>query len=250
MPRLLPGLWLILLLASMPFARAEVAPEAVSRGREAVGEFALRVPADATVAQLPRLADPGAAPMLNAIWNSGPVVAGRPQPAAGAADLQRWADGAARVLRAYLTAFSAGGASEAEAGRRMLAFQDETSRGFVFLLRIATTLQTAAQDSVAHLPPAQRLAGRAQIEEGMARMGAGIGQIGLGILAQLNGTGLRVENARLLATALAEDVPLIRPVLPAAMRQALREAASTVSRNQRDDATRAQLQRVRQALAE
>jgi hypothetical protein len=252
-PRLVPMLSLLAILLApilpAPGAQAQVAPEAMQRGTDAARDFARLVPDGSSAASLPRLSDPRAAPMLNALWNSQAVVAGRPQPEAGTPALQRWGDGAARVLRVYLTAFRAGTTDPAEAERRMAAYQDETTRAFTFLLRLGTTVQQGAQDRIRHLPPAQRQAEQAQIDQGLRRMSLGLAQISQGILVQLGQPGLKLDNARLLATAVAEDLPLFGPSLPAEARQELRQTTARLLPTLRDAGTRAQMERIRQFLA-
>lgn len=251
-PRLVPILSLLAALlaplAPAPAAYAQVAPDAVRRGTDAARELARLAPDGSPATALPRLSDPRAAPLLNALWNSQAVVAGRPQPEAGTPDLQRWGDGAARVLRVYLTAFRAGTNDPAEAERRMATFQDETTRAFTFLLRIGTTLQQGARDRVRRLPPAQQQAEQAQIEQGLRRMSLGLAQLSQGILVQLGQPTLKPENARLLATAVAEDLPFFAPSLPAEARQELRQTTTRLRTALRDPATRAQVERIREAV--
>jgi hypothetical protein len=248
MPRLMPRIVLMLSLLATT-AQAQVAPEAVQRGTDAAREFARQVPDISPVSALPRLSDPRAAPMLNALWNTQALLAGRPQPEAGTPELQRWGDGAARVLRIYLTAFRAGNPDPAEAERRMAAYQNETSRAFSFLLRMGTTLQQGALDRVRTMPPAQREAEKAQLVQGLQRMSVGLAQLSQGMLMQLRSPGLKPENARLLATAVAEDLPLFGPTLPIAARRELRQGATNLLPGLRDAATRAQVERIRQTLA-
>jgi len=235
-------------LLPAPAAQAQVAPEAVRQGTDAARELARLAPEGSPATALPRLSDPRAAPLLNALWNSQAVVAGRPQPEAGTPELQRWGDGAARVLRVYLTAFAANTANPAEAERRMAAFQDETTRAFTFLLRIGTTLQQGARDRVRRLPPAQRQAEQAQIDQGLRRMSLGLAQLSQGILVQLGQPVLKPENARLLATAVAEDLPLFASSLPTEARQELRQTTTRLLPTLRDPATRTQVERIRQAV--
>jgi hypothetical protein len=240
--RWLPTLALAVLLPVMP-AGADVAPEALQRGLRAAAEFARQVPEGTPAERLPRLADPAARPMLEALWNTPALLAGRPESQAHGAELKAWSDGAGQAARRYLAAFGAGGASQQEAVRRMLGFQDETSRAFAFLLRASTSLYQATQDRLAAQPP-----GEARRRQVLESLGGGLAQLSAGILFQLREPRLRPENARLMAASLAEDLPLFLPVLSAEARRGLDQAAQAALPAVSDPAARAALERIRNGL--
>lgn len=244
MPRLLP-LFLALLLGTA--AHAEVAPEALRRGEEAAVAFARQVPPSTPAAALPRLSDPATRPMLEALWNSEAVLAGRPQGEAGTPALQRWGDGGATVLRRYLGILQTGVNDQAELGRRIAAHQDELTRGFIFLLRVGTSVQQGARDRVSHFPAARQR--EPEVTQALERLGTGLAQISQGMLGLLRTPGLRPENSRAMAEALAQDLPLFRPLLTPTLRQAVAQSAAGVAPALQDEPTRAAVEQVRQMLA-
>ncbi|WP_147426236.1 hypothetical protein [Teichococcus wenyumeiae] len=244
MPRLLP-LLLALLLATA--AQAEVAPDAMRRGEEAAAAFVRQVPPTTPVAALPRLSNPATRPMLEALWNSEAVLAGRPQGEAGTQALQRWGDAGATMLRRYLGILQAGVNDQAELGRRIAAHQDELTRAFTFLLRVGTSVQQGARDRVSRLPEAQRRG--PEVTQALERLGTGLAQISQGMLGLLRTQGLRPENSRAMAEALAQDLPLFRPLLTPQLRQAVAQSAAGVAPGLQDAPTREAVEQVRQMLA-
>lgn len=243
MPRLLP-LLLVLLLGTA--AHAEVAPEALRRGSEAAAAFARQVP-PSTGATLPRLSDPAARPMLEALWNSEAVLAGRPQGEAGTPALQRWGDAGAMALRRYLGILQTGVTDQAELGRRIAAHQDELTRAFLFLLRVGTSVQQGARDRVSRFPAARQR--EPEVTQALERLATGLAQISQGMLGLLRTPGLRPENSRAMAEALAQDLPLFQPLLTPPLRQAVAQSAAGVAPALQDAPTRAAVEQVRQMLA-
>ena len=244
MPRLLP-LCLALLLGTA--AHAEVAPEALRRGEEAAITFTRQVPPSTSPAALPRLSNPATRPMLEALWNSEAVLAGRPQGEAGTPALQRWGDAGAMVLRRYLGILQTGVADQAELGRRIASHQDELARAFIFLLRVGTNVQQGARDRVAHFPAARQR--EPEVTQALERLGTGLAQISQGMLGLLRTPGLRPENSRAMAEALAQDLPLFRPLLTAPLRQAVAQTAGGVAPTLQDAPTRAAVEQVQRMLA-
>jgi hypothetical protein len=244
MPRLLP-LLLSLLLATG--AHAEVSPEALRQGHEAATAFARQVPPGTAATALPRLSDPAGRPMLQALWNSEAVLAGRPQAEAGTPVLQRWGDAGAMALRRYLGILQASAADQAELGRRIAAHQDELTRGFLFLLRVGASVQQGARDRVSRFPAARQR--EAEVTQALERLGTGLAQISQGMLGLLRTPGLRPENSRAMAEALAQDLPLFRPLLTPALRQAVAQSAAGAAPELLDAPTRAAVEQVRQMLA-
>lgn len=245
MRRLPPLLLTLLLLATA--VRAEVAPEALRRGNEAAAAFARQVQPSTAVPALPRLDDPATRPLLEALWNGEAVLAGRPQTEAGTPALQRWGDGGAMALRRYLGILQTGVTDQTELARRIAAHQDELCRAFVFLLRIGTNVQQGARDRVSHLPEARQRT--PEVTQALERLGTGLAQISQGLLGLLRTPGLRPENSRAMAEALAQDLPLFRPLLTAPLRQAVAQSAAGVAPALQDAPTRAAVEQVRQALA-
>jgi hypothetical protein len=242
-----PCCLLLMLILAFP-TQAQVAPEATRQGEAAALDFTRRVPNGSVLATLPRLSSPADAPLLNRLWNTDAILAGRPQTEAGMPELMRWAEGASRVLRAYLGLIQQGAADQAEADRRLGTYQDEVTRGFAFLLRISTNAEQGALDRVTRLPAEQREAGKQKLDQDIQTVGLGLAQLSQAVLGLLRNPALRPANTRALASALAEDLPLFRAVLTTERRRALGAATTATLAAQRDAATRAALTSVRQAL--
>ena len=238
--RLRPALLALLLLAPLP-VRAEVAPAAVAAAQSAFRDFEQAAPPGAPLEQLPRLSDPAGRAMLERLFDSEALLAGRPERGRGTEDLMRWSELASQAVRRYLTVVQRAPDPAAMQG----SLQAELVLATGFLYRAQGSLVQALQ-AAGRFPPPDPLT--PQQQEGMRRMQRGLGQVVEGMLRMLDEPGFSPDSRRRLADVVVADLPLLRPGLTDETRLRLAAEASRLQAKEGEPVVAAAFDRMQQAL--
>ncbi|ONG44340.1 hypothetical protein BKE38_28295 [Pseudoroseomonas deserti] len=230
----------LLLLAAVP-AAAEVSPGALAAAQSAFRDFDQAAPPGAPLEQLPRLSDPAGRAMLERLFDSEALLAGRPQQGQGTPDLMQWIQLASRAVRNYLTVVQRAPDPAAMQGR----LQAELVLATTFLYRAQASLVQELQ-AAGRFPPPGALT--PQQEEGMRRMQLGLSQVIAGMLRMLDEPGFSTENRRRMAEVVATDLPLLRPGLTDEARLRLAAEASRLQAKESEPAVAASFDQMQQAL--
>jgi hypothetical protein len=233
----------VLLIGLAVPANADVDPAAVKRGIDAARTMLVETPQyKSGELKLPRLGDgsKGAA-LLKEIWNLEAVVRSRPQEKNGTPDIMTWGELAQAVTKLYV--FDGGAQTDEAVGRNVIAYWNEIAHGNAFNWRSAATTLQGLEDLLASLPPAEAQSPVRQA--GRKKMAAGLLKLAMGSVKMLGWAKdeTTTASARMLAEALAGDMPILVSLLDSDARARLRDAALVASGSQTDTAVAAALVR-------
>lgn len=184
----------------------------------------------------PRLSDPVDGKVMADIWNAPAILGKPPYPAENLSALLDIIEKQARVLQAYALFSPQPGRKAPDQAANAVAFQDELTRGRVFLLKAVGGASSALYDFASNLTEAEKTDARVK---GLRQMRLGLQEIVVGSALALRGTGLSDANRLLIAQAFAENAAGIAASLTPPDRNALVSSLQSVSSTLKPDAQKA-----------
>lgn len=184
----------------------------------------------------PRLSDPVDGKVMADVWNAPAILGKSPYPAENLSALLDIIEKQARVLQAYALFSPQPGRKPPDQAANAVEFQDELTRGRVFLLKAVGGASSALNDFASNLKEADKTEARVK---GLRQMRLGLQEIVVGSALALRGTGLRDANRLLIAQAFAENAAGIAASLTPPDRNALVSALQAVSPSLKPDAQKA-----------
>ncbi|MDQ6438241.1 hypothetical protein RB623_29685 [Mesorhizobium sp. LHD-90] len=204
-------------MSSAP-ASADLAAGAQATMSEAVARFDVLAKAEAAKNRPPRLADPAAKPVFDALFDREKILGEHPYKAADVETLLSVFSGYFGLTKVYIGFKDPAGA----AADNEFNFQDELSRLAVEMVVAGGAIAQALNDYVATAPggavPEERKAG-------LAKLRLGVSQMVSGVITLLQNPRYSKENKILLADAIAEAAPYISAILPDVDRDSISQAA-------------------------
>lgn len=184
----------------------------------------------------PRLSDPVDGKVLADTWNAPAILGKPPYPAENLSALLDIIEKQARILQAYALFSPRPGRQAPDQAANAVEFQDELTRGRVFLLKAVGGASSALYDFASNLTEADKTEARVK---GLRQMRLGLQEIVVGSALALRGSGLRDANRLLIAQAFAENAAGIAASLTSPDRNALVSALQSVSPSLKPEAQKA-----------
>lgn len=207
------------MLATGVPARAELPAGAQAAMTDALTRFGALLKQDSAKSAPPRLADPDARPVFDALFDRAKILGEHPYAAADIEPLLGLFNGYFNLTKVYLGFKDPAGTQTAADNE--FAYQDELSRLAVEMVASGGAIAEALTDYVDNAPgavPEDRKAG-------LAKLRLGVTQMVSGVITLLQNPRYSKENKVLLANAIAEAAPYLAAVMPVVERDSLSQTA-------------------------
>ena len=230
----------------MGAAHAGVPKAGLSQERTAYAQFEALAAQTEAVGVMPRLSDPKAGPILHQFWDADAVLGHPPYAGDDLKALGTIQSLQGRLLKQYLL-FTPTPGQAADTSKNTLLFQPEVARGTAFLVAWTAAMLDGFYPEVAARERSRGLtkADKANVLEVQGNMSS----LFLHAIETIKIDGIRPENRKIIAAALAQYAPRVAAQITPAQRSKVRTAAESLG-GKVDADTQALLDKVAAAMSQ